>query len=62
MLEGLVEACKNLCLVKQAEISEGQMSMTLQNAEVLEELRQGKLTDEGQSTMKKVALEVAAQL
>ena len=36
--------------------------MTLQNAEVLEELRQGKLTDEGQNTMKKVALEVAAQL
>jgi F-type H+-transporting ATPase subunit alpha len=36
--------------------------MTIQQSAVLEELRQGKLTDEGQSTMKKVALEVAAQL
>ena len=36
--------------------------MTLQQTAVLEELRQGKLTDQGQSIMKKVALEVAAQL
>jgi len=36
--------------------------MTLQHSEVLDELRQGKLTDAGQATMKKVALEVAAQL
>ena len=36
--------------------------MTLQHAEVLDELRVGKLTDAGQATMKKVALEVAAQL
>ena len=36
--------------------------ITLQHKDVLEELRQGKLTDEGQSKMKKVALEVAAQL
>lgn len=35
--------------------------MTLQHADVLGELRQGKLTDEGQASMKKVALEVAAQ-
>jgi F-type H+-transporting ATPase subunit alpha len=36
--------------------------MTLQQTAVLEELRQGKLTDQGQSIMKKVALEVVAQL
>lgn len=36
--------------------------MTLQQSAVLDELREGKLTDEGQNTMKKVALEVAAQL
>ena len=36
--------------------------MKLQHDGVLAELRAGKLTDEGQSTMKKVALEVAAQL
>ncbi|MCK5469914.1 MAG: F0F1 ATP synthase subunit alpha, partial [Cyclobacteriaceae bacterium] len=35
--------------------------MKLQHADVLEELRSGKLTDEGQKTMKKVALEIAAQ-
>jgi F-type H+-transporting ATPase subunit alpha len=36
--------------------------MKLQHEKVLEELRAGKLTKEGESTMKKVALEVAAQL
>jgi len=36
--------------------------MKLQHATVLDELREGKLTDEGQETMKKVALDVAAQL
>ena len=36
--------------------------MTLQQASVLNDLAQGKLTDEGQDIMKKVALEVAAQL
>jgi F-type H+-transporting ATPase subunit alpha len=36
--------------------------MQLQHADVLTELREGKLTDEGQATMKKLALEVAAQL
>ena len=36
--------------------------MTLQQSAVLDELRDGKLTDEGQNIMKKVALEVAAQL
>jgi F-type H+-transporting ATPase subunit alpha len=36
--------------------------MQLQHADVLTELREGKLTDHGQETMKKVALDVAAQL
>lgn len=36
--------------------------LKLQHTEVLNELRQGKLTDSGQETMKKVALDVAAQL
>ncbi len=36
--------------------------MKLQHTDILDELRTGKLTDEGQNTMKKVALEVAAQL
>ena len=36
--------------------------MTLQHADVLEELRSGKLTEEGLKTMKKVALDIAAQL
>lgn len=36
--------------------------MKLQHANIMEELRSGNLSDEGQSTMKKVALEVAAQL
>jgi len=36
--------------------------MNLQHKNVLEELKAGKLTEEGQSTMKKMALEVAAKL
>jgi F-type H+-transporting ATPase subunit alpha len=36
--------------------------MKLQHADVLEELKAGKLTDQGQETMKKVALDVAAKL
>lgn len=36
--------------------------MKVQHADVLKELSEGKLTDQGQKTMKKVALEVAAQL
>ena len=36
--------------------------MNLQHKAVLEELKTGKLTDEAQSTMQKVALEVAAKL
>lgn len=36
--------------------------MKLQHTDVLDELRVGKLTDKGQDTMKKVAIEVAAQL
>ncbi|NJN25990.1 MAG: F0F1 ATP synthase subunit alpha [Cyclobacteriaceae bacterium] len=36
--------------------------LKLQHKALLTELREGKLTDEGQATMKKVALEVAAQL
>ena len=36
--------------------------MTLQHTDVLDELKQGKLSDSGQETMKKVALDVAAQL
>jgi len=36
--------------------------MSLNHADILEELKAGKLTDQGQSTMKKVALEVAADL
>jgi F-type H+-transporting ATPase subunit alpha len=36
--------------------------MNLQHADVLTELREGKLTDQGQERMKKVALDVAAQL
>ncbi len=36
--------------------------MKLQHADVLEELKEGKLTDEAQKLMKKVALEVAAQM
>ncbi len=36
--------------------------MNLQHTDILDELRTGKLTDEGQNAMKKVALEVAAQL
>lgn len=36
--------------------------MKIQHADVLKELSAGKLTDQGQKTMKKVALEVAAQL
>lgn len=48
---------------KMIEFEEAYLKeMRLQHAPILEELRQGKLTDEGQSTMKKVALEVAAQL
>jgi F-type H+-transporting ATPase subunit alpha len=36
--------------------------MKLQHAAVLDELREGKLTEQAQQTMKKVALEVAKQL
>ncbi|MCG8308308.1 MAG: F0F1 ATP synthase subunit alpha, partial [Cytophagales bacterium] len=36
--------------------------MALQHSDVLDELRQGKLTEKGQDKMKKVALEVAARL
>jgi len=36
--------------------------MKLQHADVLEELKAGKLTDQGQEKMKKVALDVAAKL
>ncbi len=36
--------------------------MKVQHADVLKEMSEGKLTDQGQTTMKKVALEVAAQL
>ena len=36
--------------------------MKMQHADLLEELREGKLTDEGQKIMKKVALEIATQM
>lgn len=53
----------NLEVGKMKEFEESYLKeMTLQHAEILEELRAGKLTEEGQKTMKKVALEITTQL
>ncbi len=53
----------NLDLTKVGEFEKTYIrEMKLQHADVMEELKEGKLTDESQKLMKKVALEVAAQM